>query len=170
LEVLKGGKMTREDKNKLVSYLVDEFKDSAAIIVCDYKGTSHIALEELRKLARENDAKIQVAKNTLASLAIKNAGLEELELNGPSLFVWADDQISACKVADKFATANKDTFSIKTGIVEGKVADIETINALAKLPGREELLGMLLSVWTAPARNFVTGLDNLRAKLEEEAA
>ena len=162
--------MTREDKNKLVSYLVDEFKDSAAIIVCDYKGTSHIALEELRKLARENDAKIQVAKNTLASLAIKNAGLEELELNGPSLFVWADDQISACKVADKFATANKDTFSIKTGIVEGKVADIETINALAKLPGREELLGMLLSVWTAPARNFVTGLDNLRAKLEEEAA
>ncbi len=162
--------MTREDKNKLVSYLVDEFKDSAAIIVCDYKGTSHIALEELRKLARENDVKIQVAKNTLASLAIKNAGLEELELNGPSLFVWADDQISACKVADKFATANKDTFSIKTGIVEGKVADIETINALAKLPGREELLGMLLSVWTAPARNFVTGLDNLRAKLEEEAA
>jgi len=162
--------MTREDKNKLVSYLVDEFKDSAAIVVCDYKGTSHIALEELRKLARENDAKIQVAKNTLASLAIKNAGLEELELNGPSLFVWADDQISACKVADKFATANKDTFSIKTGIVEGKVADIETINALAKLPGREELLGMLLSVWTAPARNFVTGLDNLRAKLEEEAA
>jgi large subunit ribosomal protein L10 len=170
LEVLKGGKMTREDKNKLVSYLVDEFKDSAAIVVCDYKGTSHIALEELRKLARENDVKIQVAKNTLASLAIKNAGLEELELNGPSLFVWADDQISACKVADKFATANKDTFSIKTGIVEGKVADIETINALAKLPGREELLGMLLSVWTAPARNFVTGLDNLRAKLEEEAA
>jgi len=162
--------MTREDKNKLVSYLVDEFKDSAAIVVCDYKGTSHIALEELRKLARENDVKIQVAKNTLASLAIKNAGLEELKLNGPSLFVWANDQISACKVADKFAIANKDTFSIKTGIVEGKVADIETINALAKLPGREELLGMLLSVWTAPARNFVTGLDNLRAKLEEEAA
>ena len=162
--------MTREDKNKLVSYLFDEFKDSAAIVVCDYKGTSHIALEELRKLARENDVKIQVAKNTLASLAIKNAGLEELKLNGPSLFVWANDQISACKVADKFAIANKDTFSIKTGIVEGKVADIETINALAKLPGREELLGMLLSVWTAPARNFVTGLDNLRAKLEEEAA
>ena len=46
--------MTREDKNKLVSYLVDEFKGSAAIVVCDYKGTSHIALEELRKLAREN--------------------------------------------------------------------------------------------------------------------
>jgi large subunit ribosomal protein L10 len=46
--------------------------------------------------------------------------------------------------ADKFASSHKDTFAIKTGIVEGKVADVATINALAKLPGREELLGMLL--------------------------
>ena len=44
-----------------------------------------------------------------------------------------------------------------------------TIEAMAKLPSRDELIGMLLSVWTAPARNMVTGLDNLKEKLEESA-
>jgi large subunit ribosomal protein L10 len=171
LDVLKGGKeMTRENKNELVSFLTEEFKSAQAVVVCDYKGTSHIALEELRKLARDGEVKVQVAKNTLASIAIKNADLEELELTGPSLFIWAEDQIAACKVADKFASSNKETFSIKSGIVEGKVADVATINALAKLPGREELLGMLAATWMAPLTNFTIGLDALRKKKEEEAA
>jgi large subunit ribosomal protein L10 len=41
---------------------------------------------------------------------------------------------------------------------------------LSKLPGKEELLGMLLSVWTAPLRGMVTGLDNLSKKQEEQSA
>jgi len=162
--------MTKQKKSEIVDFLTEEFKVSNAIVVCDYKGLTHKELEELRQLAREAGAKVQVAKNTLVNLAISNAEFETLELAGTNIFVWAEDQIVACKVADKFAITKKDKFVIKTGIVEGKVADLTTINALAKLPGHEELLGMLLSVWTAPARNFVTGLDNLRSKLEEEAA
>jgi large subunit ribosomal protein L10 len=106
----------------------------------------------------------------LVQIALKNAGLPELELTQTNIFVWAQDQISACKVADKFAMANKDTFSIKTGIIEGEVADIATINAFAKLPGRDELLGMLAATWMAPVANFTIGLDALRKKKEEEAA
>jgi len=162
--------MTKQKKSEIIDFLTEEFKVSNAIVVCDYKGLTHKELEELRQLAREAGAKVQVAKNTLVNLAISNAEFEPLELAGTNIFVWAEDQIVACKVADKFAITKKDKFVIKTGIVEGKVADLTTINALAKLPGHEELLGMLLSVWTAPARNFVTGLDNLRSKLEEEAA
>ncbi len=162
--------MTREQKNEVIDFLTAEFKESQAIVVCDYKGLSHQQLEDLRKSARENDTKVQVAKNTLATIAVKNAELGEIELSGTNIFLWSEDQISACKVADKFAQANEEKFSIKSGIIEGEISDIDRVNAFAKLPNREELLGMLLSVWTAPARNFVTGLDNLRAKKEEEAA
>lgn len=162
--------MTRQEKTEIVDFFTNEFKSSNAIVVCDYKGLTHKQLESLRKIAREENTKVQVAKNTLVNVAIKNADLEQLELNGTNIFLWSEDQISACKVADKFASEQKEKFSIKGGIVEGKTADVNTINAFAKLPSREELIGMLLSVWTAPARNFVTGLDNLRAKLEEEAA
>ncbi|MCK5111538.1 MAG: 50S ribosomal protein L10 [Arcobacteraceae bacterium] len=162
--------MTKIQKNEIIEALTEEFKTSGALVVADYKGSSHKALEELRNSAREVDAKVQVAKNSLVNIALKNAGLPELELTGTNVFVWAEDQISACKVADKFATANKETFVIKTGIIEGNAADVATINAFAKLPGREELLGMLAATWMAPVANFTIGLDALRKKKEEEAA
>jgi len=162
--------MTRIQKNEIIEALTEEFKTSGAIVVADYRGSSHKALEELRTSAREVDAKVQVAKNSLVTIALKNAELPQLELTQTNIFIWAKDQIAACKIADKFALAHKDTFVIKTGIIEGEVADIAKINAFAKLPGREELLGMLAATWMAPITNFTVGLDALRKKKEEEAA
>ena len=162
--------MTKAQKNEIVEFLTSEFKDSQAIVVADYKGTSHKSLEELRKAAQEAGVKVQVAKNTLASIAISNTEHESIELLGTNIFLWSEDQIAACKVADQFASTNKDTFSIKSGIIEGKAADLATVNAFAKLPGREELLGMLAATWMAPLTNFTIGLDALRQKREEEAA
>jgi large subunit ribosomal protein L10 len=160
--------MTREEKQQLVDSLSEGFKASQAIVVCDYEGLSVKELETLRNAAREKEVKVKVIKNTLATLAIKKSGVEDIELSGTNIYLWSEDQISACKVADQFSTSMKDKFNIKSGVIEGEVADLARVEAFAKLPGREELLGMLLSVWTAPARNLVTGLDNLRAKKEEE--
>jgi large subunit ribosomal protein L10 len=161
--------MTKQQKEDLIGKLSDEFANSNALLVCDYKGTTHKELEELRVMAQESGVKIQIAKNTLVNIAMENAKFETLALSGTNLFAWSDDQISVCKIVDKFASSHKDTFSIKSGIVESKIVTLDTINALAKLPSRDELIGMLLSVWTAPARNFVTGLDNLRDKKETAA-
>ena len=162
--------MTKIQKNEIVESLTAEFKNSQAIVVADYRGTSHKNLETLRIAAAEIGAKVQVAKNSLVSIALKNAGHEALELSGTSIFIWSEDQISACKIADKFASTNKETFAIKSGVIEGKASDASTVNQFAKLPGREELLGMLASVWMGPVRNFTVGLDALRIKKEEEAA
>ena len=162
--------MTKTEKSQIVELLTGEFKESQAIVVADYRGTSHKDLESLRKAAKDVGAKVQVAKNSLVTIALKNAELESLELTGTNIFIWSEDQINACKIADKFATDNKDTFAIKGGVIEGKAADTDTVNAFAKLPGREELLGMLAATWMAPITNFTIGLDALRAKNEEEAA
>jgi large subunit ribosomal protein L10 len=162
--------MTKQQKLEIIDSLTSEFKNSLAIVVCDYKGLTHKELEILRKEAKANDTRVQVAKNTLVTVAVKNAELGDVELTGTNIFLWSDDQISACKVADKFATANKEKFVIKSGIIEGKVADFATVNAFAKLPSREQLLGMLAATWMAPVANFTIGLDALRKKKEEEAA
>ena len=161
--------MTRTKKEAIVADLTEEFKASQAVIVCDYRGITCQQLEEVRALALQNDVKVRVIKNSLAGIAMKNAELDEMELVNTNIFVWGEDQINTCKVADKSAEMLKDKFVIKSGLLEGKAVDLATINAMAKLPGRDELIGMLLSVWTAPARNFVTGLDNLRDKLEQSA-
>jgi len=161
--------MTRIEKETIVNELSTAFADQGAVIVCDYKGMTVEALEGVRALARENDVNVRVVKNTLAGIALKNANCDEMELLDNNIFIWGEDQIATCKVADKSAQANIENFSIKAGVIESKVADIATINAMAKLPGREELLGMLLNVWNGPARAMTIGLQALATKKEEEA-
>ena len=83
------------------------------------------------------------------------------------MVIWGDTQITPCKIADKAATQFKENFSIKSGLIAGEVASLQTINAMAKLPSKEVLIGMLLNVWNAPVQNFTIGLSALAAKKEE---
>ena len=161
--------MTRTEKEQLVAEMTADFKEAGAIVVCDYKGMTVPDLESVRADAKAEGNSVRVIKNTLASIALKNAGCEELALSETNLVIWGETQVLPCKIADKAATDFKEKFSIKTGLLEGKVADIETINAMAKLPTRDELIGMLLNVWNAPVQNFTIGLQALADKKDAEA-
>lgn len=159
--------MTKQEKIQVVEYLSSEFKQASALIVCDYKGLRVSQLEALRDASRKVGIKVQVVKNTLANVAMKNAEYPNLGLKDTNIFLWAQDQIDLSKVVCKFADANKEHFSIKIGLFDGQVVDVNHIVSISKLPNKDELLGMLLSVWMGPARYFVTGLDNLRKQKEE---
>jgi len=161
--------MTRTRKEELVAEMTAEFKDAGAIIVCDYKGMTVENLEAVRNFARDEESKVQVVKNKLARIALKNAGCEDIEFTETNLVIWGETQVLPCKIADKAATDFKDSFAIKTGLIQGEVASMETINAMAKLPTRNELIGMLLNVWNAPVQNFTIGMSALATKKEEEA-
>jgi len=161
--------LTRNQKVEIVNSLTEEFKTSDAIVVCDYRGLSVPALEKLRIAAKEQSVIVRVIKNTLASIAMKNADINGLELTDTNIFVWGEDQLAVSKVVAKFAK-DSDKFVIKTAYLDGEVADAAKVEALSKMPSRDELIGMLLQTWMAPVTNFTIGLDALRAKKEEESA
>ena len=106
-------------------------------------------------------------KNTLAAIALKNAGKDGLELKETNIYLWGADQLNVCKVASNFEDANE-LFNIKLAFVDGEVSEVAKVKALAKMPSRNELLAMLLQVWNAPIQNFVIGLNALKAKKESE--
>ena len=162
--------MTKAQKAEVIDFLTSSFKETEAIAVCDYKGLTVKQLESLRNKVREVGGQTQVVKNTLANIALKNAGKEGYDLTETNILVWGEDQLAIAKTVAKFANDNKDLFSIRKAYLEGEFKDAADLITLSKLPGREELLGMLLSVWTAPLRGMVTGLDNLSKKLEEQSA
>lgn len=161
--------MTRNEKIEIVESLSEEFKTSGALAVCDFKGLTVPALEDLRIAAKEANVKVRVIKNTLASIAMKNADINGIELTDTNIFVWGEDQLDVTKVVAKFAEKT-DKFVIKTAYIDGEVADAAKVEALSKMPSRDELIGMLLQTWMAPVTNFTIGLDALRAKKEEESA
>lgn len=158
--------MTKEDKISLVNSLSESFKAANAMIICDYKGLNVKSLESLRRDSKAADIKVQIIKNKLANIALKNAGYKECELKDTNVYIWSNEQISLSKVVCKFAEGNSEHFKVKFGYFDGEVVDAKHIESVSKLPSRDELIGMLLSVWSAPARYFATGLDNLRKQKE----
>ena len=161
--------MLKSRKAELIAQLTTEFTDTAAVVICDYKGLTVVELEELRANARAKDTSVQVIKNTLATIALKNADMSGIEISDTNIFIWSNDVISASKVAADFAKSDE-KFVIKAGYLDKEPADIAKIEAFAKLPGRDELLGMLAATWMAPVQNFTIGLDALRQQKEEASA
>ena len=161
--------MTRSEKEQLVSELTDAFGSSNCIVIVDFKGMTVKELEGFRKIGYEAGLGARVIKNTLAHIAFENAGIQGVELKETNMAVWGEDPIATAKAVAKYAKEN-DKFVIKGGVIDKEPVDAAKIIEYSKLAGREELLGMLLSVWTAPLRNFAAGLDALARKKEEEAA
>ena len=161
--------MTKTKKAEVIAKLTTDLENTTAVVICDYKGLTVSDLEELRVAARAKDTKVQVVKNTLATIALKNCDLEGVELNDTNILVWGEDSVATSKVVSEFAKDNE-KFVIKSAYVDREATDAAKVEAFAKLPGREELLGMLAATWMAPVANFTIGLEALRAKKEEEAA
>ena len=161
--------MTKTQKAEIIETLSGEFKTAQSVIFCDYKGLTVTELEGLRKIAREKEAKVQVVKNTLATVALTNAELTGVELKDTNILIWGEDSVATSKVVSEFAKGNE-LFVIKSAYVDREATDAAKVEAFAKLPGREELLGMLAATWMAPVANFTIGLDALRQKKEEESA
>lgn len=169
--------MTRTQKVELVEKLTQEFTSAVGIVVADYKSMTVAELEAMRNLAREQDVNVRVLNNRLAMIALDNAQKPGMDLTGTNIALWGEDLVAVAKVAVKAAEESNDKLTLKAGHIEGEVVDTQEVIAYSKLPGREELLGMLLSTWTAPARNmayllnavpsnFVTVLENIRKEKE----
>ena len=98
---------------------------------------------------------MKVVKNNILRRATKEAGYDGIEehLVGPSAIVVGTDEVSAAKVVYDFAK-DHDKLSVKVGIVDKAVTNEADLKALSKLPNKEGMLSMLLSVLQAPIRNL----------------
>ena len=135
--------MDRTQKEEAVKNLEEIFAGAGSVVMAEYSGMTVAEMEDLRAKLREQGATIRVVKNRLAKIALKGQPFEAAGdmLTGPVAIAWAEDMISAPKVAVEFAKEN-DAFSVIGGFMGEEVFDISGIETLSKLPSREELIGM----------------------------
>ena len=142
------------------------------MVIVDYRGLTVDEVTKLRKQLRDANVEIRVIKNSILSRAAKAAGLEGLDevFTGPTAVAFSnEDVVAPAKIIDEFSKEAK-ALEIKGGIIEGKVSTLEEVTALAKLPSREGLLSMLLSVLQAPVRNVAYAINAVAEKDSEEVA
>jgi large subunit ribosomal protein L10 len=134
--------MARSDKVAAVAELTNKFSSSAGVVLTEYRGLSVKALRELRRSLGE-DASYSVSKNTLTTIAAREAGIDAIEehLAGPTAIAFIDgDPVVVAKGLRDFARTNPQLV-IKGGVLDGKFMTSDEVRKLADLESREVLLG-----------------------------
>ena len=150
--------MPTQQKIDLVSELTEKMQRSQLAIVADYRGFTVAELTALRAKLRENGAEMIVAKNTLLRLAARNTGRESMEpfLEGPTAITFGYDNIG--KVAKVMLDASKaplKPLKLKGGVLGTTVLMADGIDAVTKLPTREQALAMVVGGIAAPVSGVV---------------
>lgn len=162
----------REIKEQAVAAIVEDLKAAQSVMICSYTGLTVEKVTALRKACRENGAKYAVLKNRLVKLACEQAGITGLDdlLNGPNAFIFSmKDAVAAPKTVVDFIEKNKlEALKVTGGIVDGAAADEKTMNALAKMPSREEMLATIVGCLQSPVSGLVAVLDQIAEKKAAE--
>jgi len=160
--------MPTQEKIRIVEEMTEKFNQASSIIVTEYTGLDVSSISDLRRKFHKAGTEYRVTKNTLSRIAAKDAELpDELieSFSGQVAFVLGhDDPIAPAKILNEYLKKSKKP-AFKSCYFEGSVLDEDGFKNIASLPGREELLGMLLGGLQDPMRKMVSVLQDPMRKI-----
>ncbi len=160
-----------EMKKPIVEEIAENIKDAQGVVLVDYRGLTVEQDTELRKQLREAGVIYKVYKNTMMNFAFKGTEFEPLAsyLEGPNaIAISKEDATAPARILSNFAK-NAPALELKAGVVEGNLYDTAGIQALAKVPSREELLSKLLGSMQSPISNLARVLNQIAESKGAEA-
>ena len=170
--------MDRAQKEALVEELGQIFESSGVVVVSHYAGLTVAEMQDLRAKAREAGGSVRVAKNRLAKIALEGkpcASIANL-LTGMTVLTYSEDPVAAAKVAQDFAKSN-DKFVILGGAMGETALNPAGVEAVSKMPSREELIASIVSCIGAPAANIAgaigapaSNIASILSTIEDRAA
>jgi large subunit ribosomal protein L10 len=153
---------SRETKQRDLEALTSSLQTSTSAMVVSFNNLTVAKDIEFRNRIREAGAKYQVVKNTLARIAVKGTDFEQAaeSFKGVTAIAWTDgDPVVLSKAVSKFMKDNADHYTFKSGVVDGKLVDLQQLTTIASLPSKEELISKLLFVLNAQAQRIVTVIN-----------
>lgn len=149
---------TKAVKSNELEQLRKELGRAPTVFACGFEGLKVEEDFQLRRQVRQNGGSYRVVKNRLARQASEGTPYADVlgKLRGvTSLAYTVDDPVGLVKALVAYAKDHP-VFQFKAGVVEGRVLDVDAINRLATLPGKEELYARLLFLINAPAQRVVS--------------
>ena len=173
--------MDKAQKAAQIDMLEGVFETSGSVVVAHYTGMTVAQMTKLRREMQAAGATFKVAKNNLALRALSAKGADDVShlFKGPTGIAFANDPVSAPKVAAAFAKTN-DKFVILGGLFGKQALNAEAVKALAELPSLDELRAKILGLLQAPTQKIASVVQApagqlarviaAKARKEEEAA
>ncbi|GHU64317.1 50S ribosomal protein L10 [Spirochaetia bacterium] len=160
-------KKIQDAKVKSIDELKEAFQVSPDFIFADYRGLTVEQITNLRKQLRNKGAEFKVVKNNFARIAFEQLSAPDVSgyLTGPTaVTISPRDANEVAKILLDFAKETP-ALQVKGGLVGQTVYNTKQVEAFSKLPGRLELISMLMSVMNGPARNLAAALNDVPSRL-----
>ena len=148
------------------------FSEYNDFIFAEYRGLSVEQLSALRDKLREHEAPFKVVKNNFARVAFEELKIENVSdyLKGPTAVVMVkEDSNEAAKVLFDFAK-DAPALVVKGGYIGNEIYDQEKIEAYSKVPGKKQLIAMLMSTINGPVQKIAATLQAYVDKKSAEGA
>ncbi|MEX0894127.1 MAG: 50S ribosomal protein L10 [Balneolaceae bacterium] len=153
---------TLVEKKAVVEDITANLEQAAAIYITNYKGMSVDEINDLRTKFRDGEIHFKVYKNTLMKRTMEEVGgFDELYpyLNEQNAFAFVEEDLGAPAKVLKSFFKDHGKPQFKAALIEGDLYSEEHLDALASMKSKEEIIGDILGLLTAPIRNIVGGLQ-----------
>jgi large subunit ribosomal protein L10 len=150
--------MERAQKEKVLGEIKEEWKNVSSIVIADYRGITVPVVTTMRDDFRKAGCHYRVIKNSLVKIAVKGSKLEPITqlMAGTTAVIWTTGESPQppAQVALKWAK-DEPKFQIKGGFYEGQLLDRAGVEALSKMPGKNEIRASMLMTFLAAPQGFV---------------
>ena len=133
----------------------------STVVLCTFEGLTVGEDFELRKQVRAGGGAYRVVQNRLAARAAKGTVFEEAltGLRGMTSLAYAgEDPLALMKALVAYAKEHP-AFKFRAGVVEGRTLDVDALNQLAALPGKQAIQAKLLYLINAPAQQLLSVIN-----------
>jgi large subunit ribosomal protein L10 len=151
--------MNRQEKSAQVEEIKEILDGTQLVVLTEYAGLDVESMVSLRSELRKANAGYRVMKNTLAKLATADTDMASLApfFKGPiGVCFTKDDPAAIAKVLVDFQKKHEKLELKAAYLAGGKILDSTAIEALSKLPSKDQLRGKLVGLFSAVPRNFVS--------------
>jgi large subunit ribosomal protein L10 len=152
--------MHRDQKQQVLGEIKEAFQNVASVVIADYRGITVPVVTAMRDDFRKAGCHYRVIKNSLVKIAVKGSKMEPISqlMVGTTAVIWSNEiPQTPAQLALKWAK-DEPKFVIKGGYYEGQVLDVPGIDALARMPGKNEIRSSMLMTFLAAPQSFVAQL------------
>ena len=152
---------TKTVKTEVLDQLREQLNESPTVVICAFEGLKVDEDLQLRRDVRSSGGVYRVVQNRLARLAAQGTAFEEAlgNLRGMTSLAYAgEDPLALMKALAAYAKEHP-AFKFRAGVVEGRTLDVDALNQLAALPGKEAIQAKLLYLINAPARQLLSVIN-----------
>jgi large subunit ribosomal protein L10 len=153
--------MDREQKALVLGEVKEAFENVSSVIIADYRGITVPVVTAMRDDFRKNGCHYRVIKNSLVKIAVKGSRMEPLSqlMVGTTAVIWSNEiPQTPAKLALQWAKTEP-KFKIMGGYYEGQVLDVAGVDALSKMPGKDEIRASMLMTFLAGPQSFVAQIN-----------